>query len=81
MSGLFIPKKLRVGFQKRSDTFTGQLAYVVYYDEKGQLRKAKSHESWCDTKLGFLELDNEPRSGFVLNKGVERNGYWGSGRS
>jgi len=81
MAGLFIPKKLRVGFRKRSDTFTGQLAYVIYYDEKGQLRKTKSHESWCDPTLGFLELDNEPRSGFVLNKGVERNGYWGSGRS
>lgn len=81
MSGLFIPKKLRVGFQKREDTFTGQLAYVIYYDEKGQLRKEKSHNSWCDKELGFLELDNGPRSGFVLNKGVERNGYWGSGRS
>ena len=34
---LFIPDKLSVGFQNRSDTYTGKLAYVIHYDQKGIL--------------------------------------------
>ena len=65
--GQFLPKKIRVGFSARHDTFTGKLAYIIYYDEKGKIRKEASFNSWRDEKLGILELDNEPRSGFVLN--------------
>jgi len=92
---LYIPKKLNVGFQKRSGTYTGKLGYVIYWDDKGKLRKEKSWESWRhkpeDTerdecqyvdgkwttikkgdKYGDdvkpLVADNEPMSGFVLNK-------------
>ena len=32
-SQMFIPKKLKIGFQQRRDTFTKKLAYVIYYDE------------------------------------------------
>lgn len=79
---LFIPQKLKVGFQKRSDTFTGQLAYVIYYDEKNKLRKEKSWEGWRDDSIEPLELDNNPRNGYLFNKGVERSHEWfGSGRS
>jgi hypothetical protein len=28
-SNIFIPKKIKVGFQERSDTFTKRLAYVI----------------------------------------------------
>ena len=45
-SNLFIPRKIRVGFQERGGTYTGKLAYVIYYDEKGKLRKEASWESW-----------------------------------
>ncbi len=45
-SKLFIPEKLKVGYQERSDTYTKKLAYVIYYDSKGVLRKEKSWESW-----------------------------------
>lgn len=38
-SNLYIPQKIHVGFQKRDDTFTGKLAYVIYEDENGMLRK------------------------------------------
>ena len=34
-----IPKVIKVGKQKRSDTYTGELAYVIYIDEKGKVRK------------------------------------------
>lgn len=45
-SNLYIPKKIHVGFQKRSDTYTGKLAYVIYEDEKGVLRKQGSWDGW-----------------------------------
>jgi hypothetical protein len=43
---LYIPKKLNVGFQLRKGTYTGKLAYVIYWDDKGKLRKETSWESW-----------------------------------
>jgi uncharacterized protein (DUF2132 family) len=67
---LFIPSKMKVGFQARKDTYTGQLAYVVYYDSKGVLRKEKSWEQWRDKKIDPVEFENTPMEGFVLNKGV-----------
>lgn len=65
-----IPDKINVGYQERDDTYTGKLAYVVYTDQKGVLRKEKSWRGWCDKKQGFDDFENEPMSGFVLNKGV-----------
>lgn len=67
---LFIPEKLKVGFQPRTDTYTQCLAYVVYFDEKGKLRKETSWEQWRDSNIQPLELANRPTEGFVLNKGV-----------
>lgn len=79
---LFIPKKLKIGFQKRNDTYTGKLAYVMYYDEKGILRKEKSWNSWIDKRIETIEIDNIPKTGFIFNKGVQRTGYhWSGGRS
>ena len=81
MDKLFIPKKIRVGYQERHDTYTKKLAYVIYYDSKGKIRKEKSFESWRDKKIKVDEFENKPHSGFVLNKGVQRYGHWGSGRN
>lgn len=67
---LFIPTKIKVGFQSRNDTFTKKLAYVTYYDCKGTLRKEKSWNGWIDSKIPQIELDNSPTTGFVLNKKV-----------
>ncbi|MGZ8924346.1 MAG: hypothetical protein ACXW2E_00550 [Nitrososphaeraceae archaeon] len=78
---LFIPTKIKVGFQKRSGTFTGMLAYVIYFDEKNVLRKAISWERWRDKSIEPIELDNIPQNGFVLNKGIQRHSDWGSNRS
>jgi hypothetical protein len=75
---LFIPKTIRVGYQERPDTFTGKLAYVIYYDEKGKLRKESSWNSWCESELGHIDIENTPKPNFVLNKGVKRYGGWGS---
>lgn len=67
---IFIPKKINVGYQNRSDTYTGKLAYVIYYDEKGKLRKEASWQSWRDDKIPNEEFENIPTEGFVLNKKV-----------
>lgn len=65
---LNIPDNIRVGYQERSGTYTGKLAYVVFYDNKGVLRKEKSWEGWRDKKIDPQDFKNEPTSGFVLNK-------------
>lgn len=87
MGKIFIPKTCRVGFQERDDTFTKRLAYVIYYDAKGGLRKEQSWTSWCHTPGGTrhhggkrltvdvtpYDFENTPTSGFVLNKGHTRH--------
>ena len=67
-SSIFIPKTINVGYQNRSNTYTGKLAYVIYYDEKGNLRKEKSWGSWRDQKIQNNEFENVPIEEFVLNK-------------
>ena len=69
-SNIFIPKIINVGYQNRSGTYTGKLAYVIYYDEKGKLRKEASWNSWRDESIPNEEFENVPTSGFVLNKKV-----------
>lgn len=80
-STIYIPKKIKIGFQNREDTYTGKLGYVIYYDEKGKLRKETSWESWRDKNIEPLELDNVPMEGFVLNKKAgDYNSGWGNHR-
>lgn len=69
---LFIPEKLKVGFQNRNDTYTKSLAYIIYYDQSGKLRKEVSWEGWRDKQIDPQEFENKPTEGFVLNKGVKR---------
>lgn len=69
-STIFIPKIIRVGSQKRSDTYTNRLSYIIYYDSKNKLRKETSWESWRDKKIDPENFDNLPTEGFVLNKKV-----------
>ena len=78
-----IPKVINVGYQKRGGTYTGKLAYVVYTDDKGKLRKEKSWTGWCDDKIKKDEFKNEPMEGFVLNKGVggQRESYGWNARN
>ena len=67
---IYIPNKLKVGFQNRSGTYTGRLAYIIYYDPKGKLRKEPSWNNWRSKDIEPEEYTNEPTSGFVLNKKV-----------
>lgn len=76
MDKLFIPEKIRVGFQERKDTFTGKLGFITYVDQKGQLRQENAWEGWRDKKIPYVEFDNSPQSSFVFNKDVTRSGHW-----
>lgn len=69
-SNIFIPKQVNVGYQERNDTYTKKLAYVIYFDNKGVLRKETSWNSWRKEELGNDIYDNIPTEGFVLNKKV-----------
>ena len=69
-TNIYIPKKLKVGYQKRLDTYSKKLAYVIYYDDKGVLKKEKSWTGWIDSKIPTDEFDNLPMEGFVLNRNV-----------
>lgn len=73
---LYIPKRIKVGFQKRTDTFSGRLAFIIYWDDKGKLRKETSWTGWCDKKIAAEEYDNVPTTGLVLNKDVKRYNSW-----
>jgi len=65
---LYIPNKINVGYQERSDTYTQKLAYIIYWDDKGVLRKETSWNSWRDKKIDNSEIENVPTEGFVLNR-------------
>jgi len=67
---IVIPKKLNVGFVNRKDTYSGKLAYITYWDNKGKLRKEVSWQKWRDKKIPNMKLANKPIEGFVLNKRV-----------
>ena len=76
-TNLYIPKTIKVGFQEREDTFTGKLAYVIYTDDAGKLRKEKSWTSWRSKKIEPLDFDNVPTDGFMINRDVQRyNWSW-----
>lgn len=78
-TNIFVPKKINVGFQNRKDTYTGKLAYVIYYDQKGKLRKETSWNDWRNKDIPNEIYNNEPMEGFVLNKkvgGVEESWGW-----
>lgn len=74
-NSIYIPERIKVGFQKRSDTYTGMLAYIIYYDNENKLRKENSWTSWRNKDIEPQEFKNEPTTGFVLNK--KTGGYAG----
>lgn len=67
-STIFIPRTLHVGYQIRKGTYSGKLAYVIYTDNTGKVRKSTSWAYWRDSKIEPDDFDNTPTQGFVLNK-------------
>lgn len=76
MNKLIIPEYLKAGFNKRSDTYSGLLAYIIYKDSKTGWRQENSWNTWKEDDVEPIEFKNEPYNGFVLNK---KAGDYGSG--
>lgn len=62
-SNIFIPKKIKIGFNLRNDTYTGKLGYVIYHDGK-KWRKEESWESWRQKHVPQSELDRRKVEAF-----------------
>ncbi|MFA7219324.1 MAG: hypothetical protein WC119_02335 [Synergistaceae bacterium] len=81
---LNIPSRIRVGFQKRKDTYTGKLAYIYSMSKDGKRKdEPKSWTSWRDHGIAAKEFDNTPMEGFVLNRdvgGTQRSYDWNARR-
>ena len=71
---MFIPKRINVGFQDKEVENYIRLAYVIYWDENGILRKELSWNKWRNQDVPAKEFDNEPTECFKLNL---RAGGWG----
>lgn len=65
-TNIFIPTKINVGFQERKDTYTGKLAYVIYFDEKGKLRKETSWQGWRDENIPNVLKPTKKRNGSLV---------------
>ncbi len=77
---LFIPDKIKVGYQEREDTYTWKLGYVIYYDAKWKLRKEPSFRWWISKEL--WDFDNIPTEWFVINIWVWwTNSWWNHRKS
>ena len=68
-SQLFIPNKIKVGFNLRGDTYNGKLAYIIGFDGK-KWRKEPSWESWGLHYKDSPELEQKKLEQF--NENVER---------
>lgn len=60
---LFIPKKCKVGFNLRDDTYTGKLGYIIYHDGK-VWRKEGSWESWREKYIDSEEFAKRKKVAF-----------------
>lgn len=56
-STVYIPKKCKVGFQNRNDTYSGKLGYIIYHDGK-VWRKENSWENWRQKEGTPEEIEN-----------------------
>lgn len=61
---LFIPTKCKVGFNMRSDTYSGRLGYIIYHDGKSW-RKEPSWNSWREYYISQEEFDTKKRDKFL----------------
>jgi len=60
-SNIIIPKKIKVGFNPRTDTYTGMLGYVIYHDGK-IWRKEPSWEKWRTKYMDPDEFEEKKKN-------------------
>ena len=61
---------LKVGFQKREDTYSSKLGFIIPADE---ITSNRNFTRWINNQIPVEDIKNVPRSGFVLNKNIKRN--------
>lgn len=69
------PNQIRVGFQKRDDTYNGLLSYIIFMNGSSTYGKEKSFNKWIDGSIPIQDIPNDFKMGFVLNKTVSRQYY------
>lgn len=69
------PNQIRIGFNKRADTYSGLLAYIIYMNSGTKYGKEKSFNSWIDGSIPIQDITNPFLRGFVLNKTIKRDYY------
>jgi hypothetical protein len=70
-TSIIIPEKLRIGFQKRKDALTDKLSYIIYLDKNNKWNQELSWQKWRDHNIDYIEVENVPKSGYCLNKGIQ----------
>jgi len=73
-SNIIIPKKIKVGFNPRQDTYTGMLGYVIYHDGK-VWRKEKSWEGWRYQYMDSEEYERKRREQYEQSVTQRTNEY------
>ena len=71
-TAIFIPKKIKVGFNTRNDTYTGKLGYVIYHDGK-TWRKEVSWESWREKYINPVEKEVQRKAQFEAEIKRQKN--------
>lgn len=64
---LFIPDKCKVGFNPRTDTYSGKLAYVIAFDGK-KWRKEVSWEGWIYNYITPEEYEVKKRADYEARR-------------
>lgn len=76
-----IPQKLKVGFKSRGESLDGNLSFVTYLNEKGEVAQEKSWNSWRDKNIDALDINNIPTNGYFFDKSIKRMGSFSSANS
>lgn len=72
---LFIAKKIKVGFNPRTDTYTGMLGYVIGHDGK-KWRKEPSWEGWRYKYNDSEEFEKEKRKQYEQKLSQTKANTW-----
>ena len=60
---------LTIGFQSRNDTYSNKLGFIIPTNEA---QSNKNFTKWIDKKIPLKNITNDPISGFVFNKNIQR---------
>jgi hypothetical protein len=74
-STLVIPKKCKVGFNERTDTYSGLLGYVIYHDGK-TWRKEQSWQSWKTIYTGSPNYLDDAKKEFLKEMEYNNKYKW-----